>query len=100
MIHRTYAATLAAVLVWTAFWADAARAAPRLDAEEIKAALHTAAPEEDGFVDRVVDLAHRGVLPLSMVDSTFQWARKKNRHRFQYFKRGMILRAARIGVQL
>ncbi len=76
------------------------QARPPLTAEEIKAGLRTVSIEEEGFVDRVVDLAHRGVLPTSMVESTFQWARKKAEHRFQYFKRAMIVRAARIGVRL
>lgn len=76
-------------------------------AEEMKNALKTARPEEDGFVDDVVDrvnnadrpVNHR--LPAAMVESTFQWARSKNtQHRFQYFRRAMAIRAARIGVRL
>jgi hypothetical protein len=75
-------------------------AAPLLDAETMKAALDTATPEENGFIDRVVELVEKGDLPASLVDSTFQWARKKPRHKFQYFKRALILRARRIGIEL
>ncbi|MGQ9574862.1 MAG: hypothetical protein ACUVUC_06055 [Thermoguttaceae bacterium] len=71
-----------------------------LDAATIKAALRTATPEEGGFVDRVVNMAKNGQLPPQMVESTFQWARRKPFYRFQYFKRGMILRAARAGISL
>jgi hypothetical protein len=72
-----------------------------LDAAKIKAALHTATPEEGGFVDRVVSLAKAGKIPPALVESTFDWARKKPYpHRFQYFKRGLTLRAAKAGIAL
>lgn len=79
---------------------DKAQAAGRLDAEQIKAGLRTASVEEEGFVGRVVELANKGTIPLSMVDSTFQWARRKPHYQFQYFKRAMIFRASKIGVSL
>lgn len=72
----------------------------RLNAAQIKAGLRTATPEEEGFVERVVGLAQAGTLPPQLVESTFQWARKKPKYRFQYFKRGMIVRAAQLGVSL
>ncbi len=78
-----------------------------LTAEEIRNTLQTARPEENGFIDDVIDRvnnASRPVhqrLPASMVESTFQWARTKNtRHRFQYFRRALTVQAARIGVRL
>lgn len=91
------AVILVLVTVFAARWTAADSA---LDAGVIKAGLKTAAPEEDGFVDRVVGLANRGTIPPKLVDSTFQWAREKPRHKFQYFKRGLILRARKIGVEL
>jgi hypothetical protein len=66
----------------------------------MKAALHTATPEEDGFIDRALALVDKGVLPLDLVQSTFLWAKKKSRYKFQYFKRGLILRAAQQGISL
>jgi len=72
----------------------------RLDAATIKAALRTATAEENGFVDRVVALVDNGTLPRSLVESTLLWARTKPRHRFQYFKRGLIERAARQGITI
>jgi hypothetical protein len=80
--------------------AGQALAGDRLDAGTIKAGLRTAAPEEDGFVQRVVDMESAGQLPPGMVESTFLWARKKPRHRFQYFKQAIIVRAAEVGVQI
>jgi hypothetical protein len=74
---------------------------PVLDAAKIKAGLRTATPEEHGFVERVVDLAKKGKIPPSMVESTFQWARKRPfQHRFQYFKRAMIERAKKEGIKI
>ncbi len=71
-----------------------------LDADVIKAALRTAQPEEDGFVARVVKLANDGKLPADMVERTFAWARNKPKHKFQYFKRALIIQAADIGISL
>lgn len=69
-----------------------------LDADRIKFGLRTAAPEEDGFVDRVIEMVNEGRLPVALVESTFLWARTQPRHKFQYFQRGLILRAARSGI--
>ncbi len=79
----------------------------KLTAEEMKNSLQTARPEEDGFIDDVVDRVNNASrpknqrLPAVMVESTFQWARGKNtRHRFQYFRRALSIRAAQVGVRL
>ncbi len=82
--------------------ADPLQAAPppRLDADAMKAALKTARPEEDGFIDRVVARVEDGELPQSLVLSTFIWARKKPRWKFQYFRVGLIIRAARQGIRI
>lgn len=87
-----------AAMAWAC--ADQAQALPQLDAAQIKAGLRTAAPEEEGFVERVVGMVNKGTLPLSLVDSTFEWARKKPVNKFQYFKRALIVRAARIGISI
>ncbi len=74
--------------------------ATRLSAATIKAGLRTETIEEGGFIERVVNLTREGVLPADLVDSTFQWARKKPKHRFQFFKRGLTVRAAALGIRL
>jgi len=71
-----------------------------LDAKTIKAGLQTAKIEEGDFVERVVSLARKGTIPPWLVESTFEWARKKPEWRFQYFKRGLILRANKLGISL
>jgi hypothetical protein len=102
MVIRTKSLVLAVLLV--AIPSVACRPAKaqitKLDAPTIKAGLHTTAIEEKGFVDRVVTLRDKGALPQSLVRSTFLWARKKPKHKFQYFKFAMIVRASRIGVRL
>ncbi|MGD0655794.1 MAG: hypothetical protein ABSA16_15760 [Thermoguttaceae bacterium] len=73
----------------------------RLDATTMKAALRTATIEEGGFIDYVLAKVNKGLLPADLVDGTFQWARKKPyKHRFQYFKQALIVRAAGIGVKI
>lgn len=70
------------------------------DAATIKAALHTNTTEEEGFVDKVLLEVQEGRLSASLVQSTFLWARRKPHYQFQYFKRGLILRAAQQGIAL
>jgi hypothetical protein len=71
-----------------------------LDADTMRAALHTATPQEGGFIDRVVAMVESGKLPLDLVQSTFLWAKKKPHRKFFYFQQAMILRASEIGVNL
>lgn len=71
-----------------------------LDPEEMKAALKTTTIEEQGFIDKVVDLAERGILPPALVWKTFIWARRKPEHKYQYFRKALILQALRLGVDI
>ena len=81
---------LALVLVAT----PATRAATRsLDADTIKAGLHTTTIEEDGFVDRAVGMVEAGRLSGGLVQGTFVWARAQPRRKFQHFRYGLIERA-------
>ena len=101
MYRRCFIAMTSISFLATAFGGSAAAAeGTRLSAATIKAALRTATPEEGGFVERVINLTKEGVLPPDLVDSTFQWARKKPGHRFQFFKRGLTVRAAKLGIAL
>lgn len=73
----------------------------RLDAATMKAALRTATVEEGGFIDSVLVQVGKGKIPADLVDSTFQWARKKPyKHRFQYFRLALIVRADNIGIHI
>ncbi len=77
-----------------------ASAGAPLKVDKMKAALKTATPEENGFLERVSKLVEQDILPRHLVESTFLWARKKSDHKFQYFKRGLTARAAELGIQL
>lgn len=73
----------------------AARAVtPQLDADKIKAALDTAALEEDGFVDRALALVEDGRLSSKLVQGMFVRAREQHRHKFQQFKYGLLSRVS------
>ncbi len=71
-----------------------------LDPDVMKVALHTATPQEGGFIESIVARVDAGTLPLDLVQSTFLWARKKPRKKFFYFKQALILRAADRGIKL
>ena len=71
-----------------------------LDPDQIKAVLHTATDEEQGFIDRTVKMVTDGTLPRDLFTSCFIWARKKPRHKFQYFKQALTTRAAAVGINL
>lgn len=72
----------------------------QLDPEQIKAALHTTAIEDKGFIEKTVAMVKSGKLPREMFVSCFIWARKKPRHKFQYFKAALTARAAAAGINL
>jgi hypothetical protein len=71
-----------------------------LDADTMKKVLRPPTPDDAAFIDRVVKLVSKGKLPADLVDSTLQWARKKNKRRFNYFKQALILRAADRGITI
>jgi len=98
MYRRTFLAVVASCTLLSLLAQPSSAAT--LDAETMKAALRTTTPEENGFIDLVLNLVDGGTLPVAMVDSTFQWARQKPKHKFQYFKRGLTVRAAQIGIDL
>jgi len=68
--------------------------------EELTNGLKATRPNETAFIAKVVRLVQKKRLPLAMVKSTFQWARKKQPAPYPYFEQGMRRRAARIGVRI
>jgi hypothetical protein len=98
---RTLFFVLLSLLAFSWILATVQADSTRLNADTMKAALRTSTAEEAGFIDYVLNLVGKGTLPADMVDSTFQWARKKPyKHRFQYFKQGLIVRADNIGIHI
>lgn len=100
-MNRARLSAVVLLVLLAAGWSRSARADPfPLDANTMRVALHTAAPEEDGFIDTVLAKVNKGILPTDLVESTFLWARKKPARKFQYFKQGLILRAKAAGIDL
>jgi hypothetical protein len=79
--------------------------------ETLRSVLKCRRPQEFAYVDLVTQKVDQGILPLAMVLSMMQWARKRARQEadsgrqktdipFPYFQQGLKLRAAEIGVTL
>jgi hypothetical protein len=102
-MHRVYSLIFVFAAIAIALCSRPAMAATAdlLNADTLKAALHTSTPVEDGFIEKVVSKVNAGKLPLDLVQSTFLWARKKPlERRFYYFKQALTLRASQAGVGL
>ncbi len=97
---RTAAGGIAAVLLATivAGPKHAQAATRKLDADTLKVALRVGRPQDKKFIDRVVAMMKAGDLPRSIVQKSFLWARKKRKHKFEYFKRAVIVLAAKKGI--
>jgi len=89
--------SFAALVVLTTAAAHAATT--ELDADKIKAGLHTTYEEEDGFIDRALELVEEGKLSAATVYSTFVWARGHSVHKFQHFKQGLLERTPNAAVR-
>ena len=79
---------------------DVARAATQLDVQTIKAGLKTVDEEQQGFIERAVAQMKAGILPRKTLETAFLWAKRKPTHKFQYFRRALILLAARQGIKV
>ena len=66
--------------------------------ETLEKGLRARRPQEFRFVARVALMVEQGDLPERTVKNTFQWARKKPKHPFQYFERALIIQARKQGV--
>jgi hypothetical protein len=96
---RTYSRLLVVLALVATALVPAADAGV-LDPNMMKVVLHTATPQENGFIEYVVARVDKGTLPLDLVQSTLLWARRKPRKKFYYFKQALILRAADRGIRL
>lgn len=80
-------------------------AAPRVNVSPdlqkiLESDLRARRPQEFAFIARAIELIEAGKLSESLVRSTYLWARKKPRRKFQYFERGLRFRAGRLGINL
>lgn len=68
--------------------------------DQLSAGLRARLPSEFTFIAIVVDKVEANELPLDMVMSTFQWARRKLPYPFPYFEHALRVRARGKGIQL
>jgi hypothetical protein len=69
--------------------------------ETLERALRARRPQEFAYIAMVVEKVDDGTLPRDLVESTFQWARKKQtRHQVVYFAHALRIRAAKLGIEL
>ena len=68
--------------------------------DQLENGLQARLPGEFAFIARVVEMVEANQLPLELVKSTFQWARRKKPYPFPYFERALRLRAAKLGIQI
>jgi hypothetical protein len=68
--------------------------------QQLETGLLARTPDEQAFVAKVVALVDSGDLPVSLVQSTFLWARRKKPFPMPYFERALRLRANAVGIDL
>jgi hypothetical protein len=68
--------------------------------QQLQVGLLARTPDEQAFVDEVVSMVDSGNLPLSLVQSTFLWARRHRPYPMQYFERALRVRANDLGISL
>ncbi|MHB1038370.1 MAG: hypothetical protein ACYC35_28450 [Pirellulales bacterium] len=75
---------------------------PQIDLQDtLDKGLKARRPAEFAFDAKVVNLVNQGVLPETLVRSTFLWARRQSlKFPFPYFQQAMTLRARKIGVSM
>lgn len=69
--------------------------------DQLEKGLKARRPAELAFIAHVVVLVETKKLPLPLVKSVFQWARKrgaKTNYPFPYFKRALRIRAKKLGI--
>ncbi|MBN1589738.1 MAG: hypothetical protein JW888_09505 [Pirellulales bacterium] len=88
------------LLLFAAKTENLAQAAEDLTVDTIKRVLRVTEQENNGFVEHVVRLMNENHLSRKNVTIAFLKAKRRTRHKFQYFKAAMIRLAAREGVRL
>ena len=68
--------------------------------DQLEGGLRARLPREFAFIGRVVRMVEGRRLPLDLVMSTFQWARRKKPYPFPYFERALRTKAARRGIAI
>jgi hypothetical protein len=66
--------------------------------EALENDLEARQPKEHAFIAKVIEFIEAGKITESVVRSTYLWAKKKPRRKFQYFERGLRFRATKLGI--
>ena len=66
---------------------------------QLNMGLKARRPVEFDYIKQVVALVDQGLLPKTLVDTTFVWAYKKPTRRLQYFQFALQARANQLGYQ-
>ncbi len=67
--------------------------------DQLETGLQARRQVEFDYIQQVVDAVARNELPRSMVQSSFQYARKRRPYPFQYFQRVLRIQASRAGLR-
>ena len=68
--------------------------------QTLKSGLKARRPVEFAFIEQVVERVKAKQIPISLVQTTFSWARRHQPYPYPYFERGMRERAQKLGVTL
>jgi len=95
-----------ALAIWLAasatVWADDPIGAGGLSSDldylsQLNMGLKARRPVEFDYIQQVVAMVDQGLLPKTLVDTTFVWAYKKPTRRLQYFQFALRARANQLG---
>lgn len=67
--------------------------------QQLNTGLLARTPQERAFNENVVKAVNEGKLPLSMVQSTFLWARNRQPFPMPYFEQALRVRAKKAGLK-
>ncbi len=67
---------------------------------QLEKGLKARRPVEFAYIDQIIKLVEDGKLPISLVTSTYGWARKQRGRQLQYFQFALQARAKGLDVQL
>jgi len=65
--------------------------------EQLEVGLKARRPGEFEYIAIIDQMVEEGKLPVKLVKSTFQWARRKRPYQFPYFERALRVRGKRLG---
>ena len=94
----TFLATVMTPMAWSeSAWGQSSYQQISLK-QQLQFGLRARTPQEFAYIDTIVDLVERKILPRDLVNMAFLWARKKGRYPYPYFSRALVILAERDGI--